>query len=147
MLSTLGGGFLLGTIVANWFKRARIGYATFVGALVLGGLLALLGAAPNLFWACVLLAVIATIGGFLQVLNAVWFQTRPDPQMLGRVMSVVMLFGFGLTPLSYVIAGALIKISTPLMFAANGVFLLAAVLFLLPARRKIDETKAAIAAT
>ena len=142
MLSTLGGGFLLGTIVANWFKRARIGYATFVGALVLGGLLALLGVAPNLFWACVLLAVIATIGGFLQVLNAVWFQTRPDPQMLGRVMSVVMLFGFGLTPLSYVIAGALIKVSTSLMFAANGVFLLVAVLFLLPARRKIDETKA-----
>ena len=147
MLSTLGGGFLLGTIIANWFKRTRIGYATFVGALVLGGLLALLGAAPNLFWACVLLALIASIGGFLQVLNAVWFQTRPDPQMLGRVMSVVMLFGFGLTPLSYVIAGALLKVSTPLMFAANGVFLLVAVLFLLPARRKIDETKAVIAAT
>lgn len=147
MLSTLGGGFLLGTIIANWFKSARIGYATFVGALVLGGLLAVLGAAPSLFWACLLLAIIATIGGFLQVLNAVWFQTRPDPQMLGRVMSVVMLFGFGLTPLSYVIAGALIKVSTPLMFAANGVFLLIAVLFLLPARRKIDETKAAIAAT
>ena len=36
MLSTLGGGFLLGTIIANWFKRTRIGYATFVGALVLG---------------------------------------------------------------------------------------------------------------
>ncbi|MGQ0760904.1 MAG: MFS transporter [Acidobacteriota bacterium] len=147
MLSTLGGGFLLGTIIANWFKRTRIGYATFVGALVLGGLLALLGAAPNLFLACALLALIATIGGFLQVLNAVWFQTRPDPQMLGRVMSVVMLFGFGLTPLSYVIAGALLKVSTPVMFAANGVFLLAAVLFLLPARRKIDETKAVMAAT
>ena len=147
MLSTLGGGFLLGTIIANWFKRARIGYATFVGALVLGGLLAFLGAAPNLLVACLLLAVIATIGGFLQVLNAVWFQTRPDPQMLGRVMSVVMLFGFGLTPLSYVIAGALLKVSTSLMFAANGVFLLAAVLLLLPYRQKIDETKAVIAAT
>jgi hypothetical protein len=41
----------------------------------------------------------------------------------------------------------LLKVSTPLMFAANGVFLLVAVLFLLPARRKIDETKAVIAAT
>ena len=147
MFSTLGVGFLLGTIAANWFKRSRIGYATFVGALILGGLLALLGAAPNLFWACALLAAIATIGGFLQVLNAVWFQTRPDPQMLGRVMSIVMLFGFGLTPVSYVIAGALVKVSTPLMFAANGLFLLAAVLLLLPARRKIDETKAVMAAT
>lgn len=147
MLSTLGGGFLLGTIVANWFKRSRIGFATFVGGLVLAVLLILLGVAPNLVLACALLGVIATIGGFLQVLNAVWFQTRPDPQMLGRVMSVVMLFGFGMTPLSYVIAGALLKVSTPLMFAANGLFLLAAVLFLLPARRKIDESKAAVAAT
>ncbi len=147
MLSTLGGGFLLGTIIANWFKGSRIGFATFIAGLVLAVLLVLLGIAPNLLWACVLLGTMATIGGFVQVLNAVWFQTRPDPKMLGRVMSVVMLFGFGLTPLSYVIAGALIKISTPLMFTANGVFLLVAVLFLLPARRKIDETKAAIAAT
>jgi MFS family permease len=147
MLSTLGGGFLLGTIIANWFKRSRIGFATYVGGFVLAGLLILLGIAPNLLSACALLAVMAAIGGFMQVLNAVWFQTRPDPQMLGRVMSVVMFFGFGLTPASYVIAGALLKVSTPLMFAANGVFLLAAVVLLLPARRKIDETKTAAAAT
>ena len=142
MLSTLGGGFLLGTAIANWFKRSRIGFATFVGGFVLAGLLVLLGVAPNLFWACVLLAIAATIGGCLQVLNAVWFQTRSDPKMLGRVMSVVMFFGLGLTPFSYVIAGALLKISPALMFAANGLFLLAAVIVLLPARRKIDEAKA-----
>lgn len=147
MLSTLGGGFLLGTILANWAKRARIGVTTYVGSVGLGALLILLGVAPNIFWACTLLALIATIGGFLQVLNAVWFQTRPDPKMLGRVISVVMLIGFGLTPLSYVIAGAMIKVSIPLMFAANGLFLLAAVLLLLPARRKIDEVKAAPAST
>lgn len=147
MLSTLGGGFLLGTIAANLFRRSRIGATTYIGSVMLGGLLILLGIAPNILWACVLLALIAAIGGFLQVLNAVWFQTRPDPKMLGRVMSVVMLLGFGLTPLSYVIAGALLKISAPLMFAANGLFLMAAVLLLLPARRKIDEVKAAPAIT
>jgi len=141
MVSTLGGGFLLGTLIANWFKGSRIGFATYIGALMLGGLLVLLGLAPNLVWACVILAATATIGGFLQVLNAVWFQTRPAPHMLGRVMSVVMLFGFGLTPLSYLIAGALVKVSPALMFTANGLFLLTAILLLLPARRKIDEAK------
>ncbi len=141
MLSTLGGGFLLGTVSANWFKRSRIGFATFVGAFALAALLMLLGIAPTLFWACVILAMTATIGGCLQVLNAVWFQTRSDPQMLGRVMSVVMLCGFGLTPLSYVIAGALLKISTTLMFTAYGVFLLAATVLCIPGRRRIDETK------
>src|SRR2546423_1504887 len=126
MLSTLGGGFLIGTVIANWFKRSRIGFATFVGAFSLGGLLVLLGFAPNLLLACALLAATAIIGGCLQVLNAVWFQRRSDPQMLGRVMSVVMLCGFGLTPLSYVITGALVKANLTLMFVATGVFLLVA---------------------
>lgn len=141
MLSTLGGGFLLGTVSANWFKRSRIGFGTFVGAFALGTFLLLLGMAPNLYWACAILAMTAMIGGCLQVLNAVWFQTRSDPQMLGRVMSVVMLCGFGLTPLSYVIAGALLKLGTTLMFASYGTFLLAAAVLCFPGRRRIDEAR------
>jgi MFS family permease len=108
---------------------------------VLGGFLVLLGFAPNLILACALLAATAIIGGCLQVLNAVWFQTRSDPQMLGRVMSVVMLSGFGLTPLSYVIAGALVKVSLTLMFAANGALLLIAALFLLSRQKQIDKPR------
>jgi MFS family permease len=141
MLSTLGGGFLLGTVLAGTFKRSRTGFVTFVGAFAMGGGLVLLGLAPNLLWACVLLTIMATIGGCLQVLNAVWFQTRSNPQMLGRVMSVVMFCGFGLTPLSYVIAGALIKISLTLMFVANGAFLLGAAAFCVSSQRHIDNAK------
>jgi MFS family permease len=144
MLSTLGGGFLLGTLIAGAFKRSRLGLATFVGAFGLGLGLILLGFAPNLFWACVLLAIMAAIGGCLQVLNTYWFQTRSDPQMLGRVMSVVMLCGFGLTPLSYVITGGLVKVSLTLMFTANGVFLLAAAAFFISNRRQIDNAKPAV---
>jgi len=139
MLSTLGGGFLLGTVIAGAFKRSRLGFATFVGAFALGAGLVLLGFAPNLVWACVLLAIMAAIGGCLQVLNTYWFQTRADPKMLGRVMSVVMLCGFGLTPLSYVIAGALIKVSLTLMFVVNGVFLLTATAFCVSSQRQIDS--------
>lgn len=141
MLSTLGGGFLLGTVSAGAFKRSRLGFATFIGAFALGLGLILLGFAPNLFWACLLLAIMAAIGGCLQVLNTYWFQTRSDPQMLGRVMSVVMLCGFGLTPLSYVITGALVKVSLTLMFAANGLFLLIAAAFCISNQRQIDSAK------
>jgi hypothetical protein len=80
----------------------------------------------------------AMIGGCLQVLNAAWFQTRSDPQMLGRVMSVVLLCGFGLTPLSFVAAGALIKVNLTLMFAINGCFILLAALFCVSTQRQID---------
>ena len=108
----------------------------------MSGGLVLLGFAPNLLWACVLLAIIATIGGCLQVLNMVWFQTRSDPQMRGRVMSVVLLCSFGLTPPSYVIAGALIKISLTLMFVANGAFLLIVAAFCASSWRQIDSAEA-----
>jgi len=143
MLSTLGGGFLLGTLIAGVFKRSRLGLATFLGAFAMGTGVLGLGLAPNLFVACILLTLMATVGGCLQVLNAVWFQTRSDPQMLGRVMSVVMLFSFGLTPLSYVIAGALVKISLTGMFVGSGIFILVAATLCLSARREIDRPRLA----
>jgi MFS family permease len=144
MLATLGGGFLLGTVIAGAFKRSRLGFATFVGAFGLGTGLVLLGFAPNLVWACVLLAIMTAIGGCLQVLNIYWFQTRTDPQMLGRVMSVVMLCSFGLTPLSIVIAGVLVNVSLTLMFVVNGVFLLIAASFCVSSQRQIDSPRPAI---
>jgi MFS family permease len=141
MLSTLGGGFLLGTLIAGLIKKSRMGAAILVAAIVLGSGLVLLGLAPSLLWACVLLAIMATTGGCLQVLNAVWFQTRSNPQMLGRVMSVVMFCAFGLTPLSYIIAGGLVKISLTLMFVVNGAFLLVAAAFCASSWRQIDSTE------
>ncbi|PYS35603.1 MAG: hypothetical protein DMF75_03110 [Acidobacteria bacterium] len=86
----------------------------------------------------------AAIGGCLQVLNTYWFQTRTDPRMLGRVMSVAMLCGFGLTPLSLVIAGALIKVNLTLMFVVNGAFLLIATAFCVSSQRQIDRPRPAI---
>src|SRR3989475_1288107 len=88
MLSTLGGGFLLGTVIAGAFKRSRLGFATFVGAFALGAGLVLLGFAPNLVWACVLLAIMAAIGGCLSGLITYWFQTPTDPLMLRHGVSV-----------------------------------------------------------
>jgi len=139
MLSTLGGGFLLGTVIAGALKRSRLGLAVFTAAFILGATLMLLGFAPNLLSACALLAVIATVGGIMQVLNAVYFQTRSEARMRGRVMSVVMLCAFGLTPLSYVASGALIKTSLTLMFVANGALLVGAAALLVPKVRQIDE--------
>ena len=145
MLSTLGGGFLLGTVIAGAFKRSRLGLGTFIGGFVLGAGVLLLGLAPNLIVACILIGTMSTVGGCIQVLNAVWFQTRSDPQMLGRVMSVVLLFSFGLTPLSYVIAGALIKLSLTGMFVAHGVFLLLAAAALISGHHQIDRPRPAVA--
>ena len=71
-----------------------------------------------------LTATVGAIGAYLQVLITGWLQTTPDPKLRGRVFGIVLLCGFGFTPLSYFIAGALMQISLNFMFIATAAFLL-----------------------
>jgi MFS family permease len=92
--------------------------------------LTLLGLVPNVIWACVLMAAIGITSGYLQVLVSTWLQTKSDPQMRGRVMSVVMLSAYGLTPLSFVLTGAVTqRVSVSFMFLVTGILLLIALAF------------------
>lgn len=128
MLSALGGGLLVGTlIVGSMHSKYSFGKTILFLATALGVGLTLLGLAPNVVWACVLMAFIGIFGGYSQVLIATWLQTKSDPQMRGRVMSVVMLSSYGLTPLSYVLTGALTSISVSFMFIVTGASLLLAI--------------------
>ena len=100
MLSSLGGGLLIGTlIVSATHSKYSFGKTILWLTTALGFGLTLLGLVPNVIWACVLMALIGMIAGYTQVLMASWLQTKSDPQLRGRVMSVVMLSAYGLTPL------------------------------------------------
>lgn len=125
MLSALGGGLVLGTLVVGATQtRGDFGNVILwlTSAMAVG--LILLGLVPNVVWACVLMAAIGIIGGYSQVLVATWLQTKSDPQMRGRVMSIVILGANSLTPLSYVLTGALTHISVSFMFVVIGASLL-----------------------
>jgi MFS family permease len=127
MLSSLGGGLLVGTLVVG-ATHAKYSFGKTILWLTTGlGIgLTLLGLVPNVIWACVLMSLIGIIAGYIQVLIASWLQTKSDPQLRGRVMSVVMLSAYGLTPLSYLLTGALTQISVSFMFVVTGLLLLAA---------------------
>jgi len=127
MLSSLGGGLLVGTLVVG-AMHARFSFGKTILWLTtgLGFGLTLLGLVPNVIWACVLMVLIGVIAGYTQVLMASWLQTKSDPQLRGRVMSVVMLSAYGLTPLSYLLTGALTQISVSFMFIVTGLLLLIA---------------------
>jgi MFS family permease len=127
MLSSLGGGLLVGTLIVG-ATHAKYSFGKTILWLTtgLGFGLTLLGLVPNVIWACVLMAVIGIISGHVQVLVASWLQTKSDPQMRGRVMSVVMLGAYGLTPLSYLLTGALTQIGVSFMFILTGLLLLIA---------------------
>ncbi len=127
MLSSLGGGLLIGTlIVSATHSKYSFGKTILWLTTALGFGLTLLGLVPNVIWACVLMALIGMIAGYTQVLMASWLQTKSDPQLRGRVMSVVMLSAYGLTPLSYLLTGALTQISVSVMFVVTGILLLIA---------------------
>ena len=127
MLSAMGGGLLVGTFIVGAFHgRHSFGKTILWLTTFLGFGLAFLGLAPNVIWACVLMALIGLVAGYVQVLVASWLQIKSDPQMRGRVMSVVMLSAYGLTPLSYVLTGALVQISVSFMFVVTGSLLLVA---------------------
>jgi len=76
-----------------------------------------------------LLAAMGFGSGFINVVMVPWLQTRTDPAMMGRVMSLVMLASFAMAPLSFAIAGALVDISTVLTFVVPGCLVLAATVF------------------
>lgn len=121
MLSALAGGLLLGTLAAGVIKSLTlIGTRLLFIIATLGTGLILLGTAPNVIWASVLLFVMGTAGGYSQILTVVWLQTRVDAQMRGRVFSVVLFFVYGLTPLSYVITGFMTQFGTSPMFIITG---------------------------
>lgn len=77
MLSSLGGGLLVGTIVVGAMHgRFSFGKTILWLTTGLGFGLTLLGLVPNVIWACVLMVLIGTIAGYIQVLMASWLQTK-----------------------------------------------------------------------
>lgn len=125
MLSMWGGGTLLGTLVAGSIGQPRHRGRLLLGVTgALGAGLSLIGIVPNVALACVVIGGMGIGSGFVNVVMLAWLQTRTDPKMMGRVMSLVMLASLGLAPLSFAIAGALVDLHATLMFAVAGMIVL-----------------------
>jgi MFS family permease len=129
MLAGWSGGALVGAGVAGSVGQLpRLG-TILIGVLVAMGLgLALVGVAPLVGLVVLIMAAMGVGGGFVNVLAIAWLQRRVDPAMLGRVMSLVMLFSMGLAPISYAISGPFVQASPPLFFLAAGLIVVAAAL-------------------
>jgi MFS family permease len=129
MLSTWGAGALLGTLVAGSIGQPRRrGRLMLAVVSVLGLGLASLGIAPNVVLACVVIGAIGMGSGFVNVILIAWLQARTESNMLGRVMSMVMLASLGLAPISYALAGALVDLHATLVFGVAGAIVLTATL-------------------
>jgi MFS family permease len=127
MLSMWGAGALLGTVVAGSVGQPRHRGKLLLGIVaVLGIGLSLIGFVPSVGLASVVIGAMGIGSGFVNVVMLAWLQTRTNPQMLGRVMSLVMLASLGLAPVSFAIAGALVDLHATILFAAAGAIVLGA---------------------
>ncbi|HEY5628370.1 MAG TPA: MFS transporter [Candidatus Limnocylindrales bacterium] len=114
----LGG--LTGTLIAGNARLERQGRTVLVGLGVAGCAVAVVGIAPSVLVAFAAFAVGGLCTGYVNIVAVSWLQARVDRAMLGRVMGLVMLMGFGISPLSMAIAGALIDVNATALFLGAG---------------------------
>jgi len=128
LLSAMGAGSLLGMFAASMLKPTRLGVVTLLTVAVAGLGIVAAGYAASLGLAAVLFAVVGASSGFSNLLLITWLQRRISKEMMGRVMSIVMLSSMGLMPISSAVAGVIAQQSLTLLFALNGSLLVVTVI-------------------
>ncbi|GHE69512.1 MFS transporter [Streptomyces vinaceus] len=120
----LAGGAMLGTLVGGAVGgRPRIGLliAALAGWLAIGtGLLGFVGNTAGA------LATVLAMGfgmGFQGVFGLSWIQRTIDGPVLSRVISVDMVIGYAVAPLSLIVCGALAQSGTAAMFTVSAAVL------------------------
>lgn len=122
ILAAFGGGALLGAIVAGSLGRvAQLGWLTIAGSVVMGVAVGLIALATSEIVVMILALAIGLAVGFLNVRIVAWLQARTPADMIGRVMSLVMIGGVALSPISMAASGALVDVgAASLMFGVAG---------------------------
>ena len=149
--SAFGVGALVGLILAGSLPRLSV---RWFGALIIldmsifGASLLVYALTPSLAAALVVTAVSGLVDSYLVVTLISWLQSRVANALLGRVMSMMMLFTNGLAPVSAALAGALIRFSAEGVLAACGTILMVmtVVFSFTPFVRNLGLTTAEVAA-
>jgi MFS family permease len=124
LLSSLAVGGLLGALLAGIWKMHRRGVLILCVCTVISFCLGSMGMLTRVWETMAVLALMAAAAALCNVHIVAWLQQRVDPAVRGRVMSVVMLSGFGLAPVSLAVAGLLIAWNLKLMFLLAGAAML-----------------------
>ncbi len=142
-----GAGTLLGMAVTGVKRRLRFG-SFGMTILLIDGIIGLLfmplGLIGMTWQGVVLLMVIGTLSGFLQVNVYTWLQRHAAPAMLGRTMSLFMFIFMGIAPMSSAITGWLMRgVSLQQLFAGSGALLvlIVGVALLTSGMRSISDIK------
>jgi hypothetical protein len=127
LMSAYAGGNLAGYILAGMLPKptGRTFSFIMIGLLAsFGGVLASFGWIRLTWIDCVLVLFLGAGNGYMGLVLFTWIQLRTPREMLGRMMSMVMLASIGLVPLSQAVAGAVSRWDLTGLFAVSGGLLL-----------------------
>ncbi len=127
LMSAFAGGNFFGYLFAGSLRRpdgSRMRWILILLFAAFGIVIGSLGFIPYTWVDFGLLLLLGLGNGYAAVLLITWIQTRTPKEMLGRMMSLLMLSSTGLFPISQAIAGALSKWNLTLVFALPGVLVL-----------------------
>lgn len=144
IMGAFGGGNLVGILLTNSILHvlSRRMSAFLVGVIAAFGLgIVGMGAVSSTPVAFMILLVMGIGNGVLGIILITFLQRQTPKEILGRVMSLVMLAGVGLVPISQALSGALIKVSLAGTFVGAGILILVLALWLAaqPATRSINQ--------
>jgi MFS family permease len=143
LMSAYGGGNLAGILLSGPVKPrpALMGYIT-MGIIALFGVgIAIVGFITSTWLGCLVMAILGIFNGFLAITLITMLQKITPMAMMGRLMSLVMLAGVGLVPVSQALSGFFMKYGVGNLFAACGVIIIAmaAAALLVPEIRNIGS--------
>lgn len=129
LLAAFGAGSLVGVLLAGSLPRPRrFGSIVMTLAVLMGVGLGAIGLAPSPVVAGLVLLVIGTMNGYVNITVIAWVQGRTDPAMLGRTMSFLMLGSVVAAPLSLAVAAVVVDSHAMGMFLVAGLLVVGATL-------------------
>lgn len=126
ILSLFGGGALLGTTLAGVLPKPSkklLGTVALSVISMMGIGLAVIGVAPTMYIAAAAGLLMGIANGYANVMLITWLQQKVAPEMIGRVMSLVMFAAVGLNPVSNALAGMLIGLNITVLLVCAGLLM------------------------
>lgn len=126
LLSAYAGGNLMGYILAGALPKISGRAMAFLLIALLAGFGVTFAALGWITVTGIGIALLLALGlgnGYISIMLFTQIQTRTPREMLGRMMSMILLSNLGLAPLSQAISGAVAKWSLTGLFAGTGLLL------------------------
>ena len=127
IMSSFGGGNLIGTILAGTLPAIKIRPLALLLSIMGIGLM-ILGFNSSVIIAALICLTMGIANGYVTIIFITWLQARTPEALLGRVMSVMIFFVIGLNPISMAVSGLFNKIDTGYTFIVSGILMTVIVL-------------------